>query len=234
MSHPFLRALWLQAVIATALFGAAPAYAGGASRGPSKSIKRLVKAEVLAAASGDVEVKVTKAMVQKRCRVKAATRTGHGADARAPQQTWTFRVEGTTKRGTPCEGWAWARVTQMTMALVATKTIRPGDNVKGAVRISRVPRARGEVLLPPSIGDHRARTRIPKGRSLRATDVVVNGPQMGERMTIRVQSGSLTIAAKGTRVPCSARENAFAVCARTPSGAKVSGPYEQGALWVRQ
>ncbi len=234
MLHPFVRRLWLQVAIAVALFGAAPVYAGGASRGPSKRIQRLVKAEVLASAAGDVEVKVTKAMVQKRCRVTQATRTGHNAQQGAPQQTWTFRVEGATKRGAPCEGWAWARVTQMTSTLVATRTIGAGESIKGAVQIARVPKARGEVLLPPSVGEHRARTRIPKGRALRATDVVVNGPQMGERVTIRVQSGSLTIAAKGTRVPCSARENAFAVCARTPSGTKVSGPYEQGALWVRQ
>ncbi len=223
MLHPYLRTLWVHAAIATALFGAAPAYA------KHRAVSRVIVQEAITAATTDVDVKVTRVSVKQGCRVKSA----HLASG-TEQRTWTFRVAGFTKQGQACEGWAWAKVTPMATALVVSKTLVAGQPLQGSVVTRRVPLLRGETLLPVSATEHQARTRLPKGRTLRTSDVVVAGPDIGSSVTIRLRAGNMVVAAAGIRIPCSARDGALSVCARTASGTKVAGPFEQGALWVRQ
>lgn len=138
-----------------------------------------------------------------------------------------LRVEGRDAGGARCEGWGWARVRAVAPALRATRAVRAGEALAGAVSL-------GEAEV---IAGRRALAELPEGavaaRPLSAgapveSGALRTGPTPGAALTVVVRAGALAVAQPGRAVACG-RERA---CAVLPSGRRVEGRLQDGALWV--
>lgn len=196
---------------------------------PSKGA-RIAKEALAAALSSDsmrTKIRVTKVHLVKTCRVTSGDVV---TENRASSQT--VRLHGKTRSGTPCSGWAYAKVRRFARVVVATKSIRTGQALGGAVRIEEREVSAGDAWLTvlPSAG--RARHAISSGRPLRGNDVIAAGPPIGASLSVRLRSGSLVVTGQGVRVQCRAADGPPRVCARLASGSRVEGQVQDGALWV--
>ena len=137
------------------------------------------------------------------------------------------RLEGSLPSGALCDGWAFARVRLLAPVLVASRSLRTGDPIAGAV----APEER-ELLpgrLSPSMlpADAVAARNVSLGQALDERDLRL-GPTPGEAVTVVIQFGSLRVEQPGRSVPC-ARGRA---CALTPAGKRVEGTWRDGRLYV--
>ena len=138
-----------------------------------------------------------------------------------------LRFSGVGSDGRVCQAFGWASVRVTAPGLVATRTIRAGEPLAGAVASGTVELRTGRsaplATVPP--GGRAART-LATGAPVLATDVRA-GPLPGEPITVVVRiPGGLELSQDGRAVPC-ARDRA---CALLPGGRRVEGRLEGGHL----
>jgi hypothetical protein len=207
-------------MIAPALTLAALAALGGLPAGATAA--QAVEA-ALAVPSAHVELVAVRATTGARCpmeRVEAMRPvTGSGE---VP-----LRFTGAGADGRACQGFGWARVHVTAAGLIASRTIRAGEPLEGAVSPGEVELRGGRsaplATLPP--GARAART-LAAGAPVLGDDVRA-GPLPGEPVTVVVQiGGGLEISQDGRAIPCSRGRT----CALLPGGRRVEGRFEDGRL----
>ena len=132
---------------------------------------------------------------------------------------------GSGASGSPCEGWAWARVRVLAPVLVTQRPVREGETLEGAVRadLREVQEGRSPLL---SLPDKAVAVRsLPAGLALTESDQR-SGPAPGEAVAVLVQLGTLTAEQPGRVVSCARGRT----CAVLPSGTRVEGTFRQGRL----
>lgn len=138
-----------------------------------------------------------------------------------------LRFTGATEAGTPCVGYAWAPVRVLAPAATASRAVRAGEPLEGAVQVSELevrPGQRPVADLPPgavAVRDLKAGTPIDES-ALRV------GPAPGSPVAVLVRAGALTIEQPGRAIPCPRG----LACALLPSGRRVEGRMAGGRLLV--
>lgn len=138
-----------------------------------------------------------------------------------------LRFSGAAPDGRACQAFGWASVRITAPGLVATRTIRAGELLDGAVAPGAVELRTGRTAplaaVPP--GGRAART-LAAGAAILDGDVR-EGPRPGEPITVVVRiRGGLELTQDGRAVPC-ARGRA---CALLPGGRRVEGRPQGGQL----
>lgn len=196
-----------------------------AQRPPDVAAPALVQRAVAAAAAPGLRAEVLdwRPAVETRCEPERAEAIRLvTASGQVP-----LRVEGRDPRGARCEGWGWARVRAVAPALRASRAIRAGEPLAGAVALGEAEVVAGRRAVAELPGDAVAARPIAAGAPLEAA-AIRTGPPPGAPVTVVVRAGALAVAQPGRAVACG-RERA---CAVLPSGRRVEGRVQDGALWV--
>lgn len=137
-----------------------------------------------------------------------------------------LKIFGKTRTGAACTGWAFAKVQVFGKVLVTARALRTGEILDGA--LSSAEREVREGHVPASA--------IPSGavaaRPLRAGAVVdeqdlrMTGPRPGDKVTVELRAGGLSVVQVGRAVAC-VRGRA---CALLPSGKRVEGTFADGRI----
>jgi hypothetical protein len=130
-------------------------------------------------------------------------------------------------RGSPCEGFGWARVRVFARALVASRSLRQGEAVSPAAAPAETEVLPGRAplsALPPGAVAARA---IAAGAPIEAALLRV-GPAPGDAVAVRLRVGDVEAEQAGRALPC-ARGRA---CALLPSGRRVEGAWDGARILV--
>jgi hypothetical protein len=138
-----------------------------------------------------------------------------------------LRFDGTDAHGSPCQGYAWARVRVLAPAAVTTRALREGEPLDDAVALASREVLPGHHALGGVPAGAVAGRALPAGTALEPSSIRV-GPRLGGPVTVVLQLGSLSVEQPGRAVPC-ARDRA---CALLPSGRRVEGRLVAGRLLV--
>ena len=167
----------------------------------------------------------------------AAAQVSLGKDCRAeawealrPAQSSgqaALRFTGADAAGRPCEGFAWARVTVLAPAPVATRPLEDGDPLDGAVAWELREVRQGRTSLTALPAGATAARRLAVGAVLDEGSVR-SGPRAGQAVAVLIRLGALTVEQPGRAVAC-LRGRA---CAVLPSGRKVEGRLADGRILV--
>lgn len=207
--------------------GGAPLASSAAARSAPES-----KGEATATAAIAAAVAVPGARAEVR-EVRVTSGAGCPAHRAEPLRPVTgsgevpLRLSGAGADGRPCQAFGWATVRVTASGLVATRTIRAGEPLDGAVAPGTVELRSGRsapiARVPP--GARAART-LAAGAAVLDTDVR-EGPLPGEPITVVIRiPGGLELAQDGRAVPCPRGR----ACALLPGGRRVEGRLEAGHL----
>jgi len=211
MSTLATSAAW---ALASAALATAPA---GAPPPVAEALRRA------APAGGRVEVTEYRPTLPKGCAVdRAEVSSPIAASGRVP-----VRLMGKLEGGRICDGWAWARVRLVAPVLVASRAVREGEPLAGAVASEErelVPGRLSASRLTPEAVASRA---VAAGQALEEKDLRY-GPAPGEPVILVLELGSLRVEEPGRAIPC-LRDRG---CALTPTGKRVEGTWQGGRLLV--
>jgi len=138
-----------------------------------------------------------------------------------------LRLAGRLPGGAICDGWAWAKVRLLAPVLVASRALRAGEPLSGAVAAEERELAPGRLSATKLAPEAVAARPVPAGQALSEADVRV-GPAPGEAVTLVVQMGALRVEQPGRAVPCERGH----VCALTATGKRVEGSWQDGRILV--
>jgi hypothetical protein len=139
-----------------------------------------------------------------------------------------FRLRGIDASSAVCGGWSWAALRIFGQAWVLTKDVTTGAPVANAVTSAERQVPLGHQFLASISADALAAQTLTSGTALEAYHVRVPGQIPGRSVQIELRTSDLVIATSGESVAC----QAGSVCARLPSGKRVSGDWVDGHLEV--
>jgi hypothetical protein len=139
----------------------------------------------------------------------------------------TLKMAGQGSDGRACSGWGTATVKVLAPSPVATRALRAGENLDGAVAFAEreVLPGREPVVVPA--GAIATRPLTP-GQPVDASSFRVRGPDVGEPIKVRVIVGAVAVEEVGRVASCGRNK----ACAVLPSGKHVEGRVEDGRLVV--
>jgi len=200
------------------LVAALPAGAERAPQAVADALRRAVPVE-----GGRVEISDYRPTLPRGCEVARAEVSG----PLATSGRVALRLGGRMPGGTGCDGWAWARVRLLAPVLVASRALRAGEPLSGAVSPEERELSPGRVAASRLSPDAVAARPLAAGQALDEADLRV-GPAPGESVVLVVHMGSLRVEQAGRAVPCS-RGHA---CALTANGKRVEGSWQDGRILV--
>jgi hypothetical protein len=130
-------------------------------------------------------------------------------------------------RGAGCDQWGWATVKVLGPAAVLTRPVKSGDSLEGAWRQAEVELRPGRHAIQ-SIAPGSTATRAMQAGQVLWAESVRSGPSPGTRILVRVVSGGVVIEEMGVVAGCTGE----LTCATLPSGRRIAGRFEDGALLV--
>lgn len=130
-------------------------------------------------------------------------------------------------RGAGCDEWGWATVTITMRAAVLSQAVKTGDSLDGAWSLREVElnRSRRPLVTVPSGA---TATRAMRPGDVLWAEAVRQGPPPGTPIVVRVVAGAVAVEERGLIAACTGE----ATCATLPSGKRVRGLLEDGALVV--
>jgi hypothetical protein len=139
-----------------------------------------------------------------------------------------LRLSGTAGSGGSCDGFATARAQLLGPVYVVTKAVARGAPLADAVTVEERP-VQG---LPSRVNDltpgATAAQTLPPGTVLEVRHVAAQGPKAGDKVTIVLRSGAITLTQEGRLAPCIPGRS----CAVLPTGRRVEGQLVDGRLVV--
>ncbi len=130
-------------------------------------------------------------------------------------------------RGPGCDEWAWATVTVTLRAAVVSQAVKTGDVLDGAWATKTVELRQSRRPLV-SIAPGATATRAMRPGDVLWAEAVRQGPPPGTPIIVRVISGAIAVEERGLTAACAGDT----VCATLPSGKRVTGHFDDGALVV--
>lgn len=141
-----------------------------------------------------------------------------------------LRVRGRDASGAACEGFAWARVRVLAPALVATRALRSGEPLAGAVAPAEAEVLPGRAILAVLPEGAMADRPIAAGAALEPSAIRA-GPRPGEPVAVIVRAGALALEQTARAAACPRRAPDRG-CAILPSGKRVEGVLAHGRIVV--
>jgi len=173
---------------------------------------------------------------EARARVKVVSlRMPHGCKAESARierpvsasGSLTVKLQGSTKRGEPCEGWVRASVSLTAPVMVTTRVVRTGESLDSATTVQWQEIRAGAQPAAPVAGGIAARTMM-SGQVVDASSVRSNKPSAGSQVRVSIRMGALSVEQIGRLVECGNTH----FCAVLPSGKRVEGALENDRLVV--
>lgn len=139
----------------------------------------------------------------------------------------SLRLLGQGRDGRPCSSWATATIRLLAQVPVATRAVRTGENLDGAIDVAEreVFPGRPPVQVPTGATATRPLT---KGQPVDASAFRARGLAVGSTIKIRVVVGAVSAEQTGRVVSCAQGKT----CAVLPSGKHVEGTVQDGRLVV--
>lgn len=139
-----------------------------------------------------------------------------------------LKLAGTSGGGVTCDGFATARAQLVGPVYVVTKAVARGAPLADAVVLEERPLqglpSRVNDLTPGAI----AAQPLPPGTVLETRHVAATGPKAGDKITMVLKSGAITLVQEGRLAPCISGRS----CAVLPTGRRVEGQLVDGRLVV--
>lgn len=139
-----------------------------------------------------------------------------------------LRLSGTSGGGLVCDGFATARAQLVGPVYVVTKPVARGAPLADAVTLEDRP-VHG---LPSRVNNlttgATAAQPLPPGTVLEARHVATQGPKAGDKVTVVLKSGAITLVQEARLAPCIPGRS----CAVLPTGRRVEGQLVEGRLVV--
>jgi hypothetical protein len=130
-------------------------------------------------------------------------------------------------RSSRCDEWAWATVKVLAPGAVLSADVRSGEPLLGRWTTAELEVRRGITPLSSVDPSATAARAMRRGQPLTPGTVRL-GPSPGTPITVRVLVGGVIIEQRATVASCSNGQ----VCATLPSGRRVTGALDDGALVV--
>ncbi len=143
-----------------------------------------------------------------------------------------LKVSGTALDGRPCSVYAFVDVRVTAEALVATRPIREGAPLEGAVRLVRHELIGAEDPLIDLPDGALAARSLATGQLIESDLVRLRGLNPGSPVRVLVQAGALTLEEPGRITRCPNPVTRTQACAEVDSGKHVEGTYRDGILLV--
>ncbi len=141
--------------------------------------------------------------------------------------TLTMKLQGATRRGGVCEGWARVVVSVTAPVLVTTRVVRPGESLDAVTEVQWRELTPGLRPASTQTGAVAART-LMAGQVLDVNAVRAERAHAGGQVKVVVRVGTLTVEQMGRVVSCGPGRS----CAVLPSGKHVEGNMQNDRLVV--
>lgn len=140
----------------------------------------------------------------------------------------TLRLSGSNDKGARCEGFAAARAQFVAPAWVVTKALARGAPLDGSVAQEERPWSASRARVIDLTPNATAAAALAPGTVLEDRHVQGPGPHVGDKVTVVLKTGAVTLTQEGRLAPCMSGRS----CATLPTGRKLEGRLVDGRLLV--